>query len=279
MSVTSIVPIDEAELDALRGDVYDACGISLDRSKHSLVVGRLQPVLHREGLTTYRDYIALVRSDTTGRLRSEMVDRLTTNHTFFWREADHFDHYGKTLLPALVAAGNNGGRKTLRVWCAASSTGQEPYTLASLLLDAIGASQASWDTGVLATDISTHALERAREGMYDDADVQRLPEPLRQRHFVRQADGRWQANPRLRAEVTYRRLNLMNARFPFKQPLDVVFIRNVMIYFDMPTKLALAGRVADVMRPGAHLYIGTAESLPPEQTWFASVRPGVFRKR
>lgn len=279
MGAAAFTNLDENDFDALRADVYDACGIALDRSKHSLVIGRLQPVLQREGIASYREYIARVRADATGRLRSELVDRLTTNHTFFWREADHFEHFAKVVLPAAVNEGNRAGRKALRVWCAASSFGQEPYTLAALVLDAMGAAAATWDYGVLATDISTGALERAREGVYDGADVARLPEELRRRHFEPLANGRFAANDRLRAAVTYRRFNLMNERFPFKQPFDTVFIRNVMIYFDMPTKLGLCARLAGAMRQGAHLYIGTAESLPPEQVQFVSVRPGVFRKR
>jgi chemotaxis protein methyltransferase CheR len=269
--------LDEHDFDALRADVYDACGIALDRSKYSLVIGRLQPVLQREGIASYREYIDRVRADATGRLRSELVDRLTTNHTFFWRESDHFDHFAQVVLPALVRNGS-GGRK-LRVWCAASSFGQEPYTLAALMLDALGAGASAWDYGLLATDISTGALERAREGVYDGADVARLPEDLRRRHFEAVANGRFAANARLRETVTFRRFNLMNERFPFKHPFDVVFIRNVMIYFDMPTKLGLCARLAGAMRTGAHLYIGTAESLPPDQAHFVSVRPGVFRKR
>ncbi|MFO0633143.1 MAG: protein-glutamate O-methyltransferase CheR [Nannocystaceae bacterium] len=270
--------IEDADFQALRAYVYDTCGIALDNSKHSLVSGRLQPVLAREHIATYREYIDRVRSDTTGRLRSELVDRLSTNHTFFWREADHFDFLSRVALPAVIAARRRAQSKTLRIWCAASSAGQEPYTLGALAMEALGVDYPAWDAGVLATDISAPVLERAREGIYDNEDVQRLPESLRKRHFDRLPDGRWQANRRLREELTFRRLNLMSPRFPFKQPFDIVFIRNVMIYFDMPTKLALMDRLAAVMRPGAFMFIGAAESLPPDQRQFESVRPGVFRK-
>lgn len=278
MAAISFTHIDDADFDALRAYVFDACGIALDASKRSLVVGRLQPVLNREHIDGYREYVERLRADTSGKLRSELVDRLSTNHTFFWRESDHFDYYSTTALPAAIEAQSRTGGKRLRVWCAASSAGQEPYTLAALAMDALGSQYPAWDAGVLATDISAPVLERAREGIYEADDVARLPEALRRRHFVPCADGRWQANARLRAEVTFRRFNLMNARFPFKHPFDIVFIRNVMIYFDMPTKLALMARLASVMRSGALLFIGAAESLPPEQRQFDPVRPGVFRR-
>jgi chemotaxis protein methyltransferase CheR len=278
MAALSFTKLDDADFEKLRAYVYESCGITLDHSKHSLVVGRLQPVLTREGIANYGDYVARVKADHSGRLRSELVDRLSTNHTFFWRESDHFDYFTKTALPQAIDARRRSGNKTLRVWCAAASAGQEPYTLAALMMDTLGQEYAAWDAGLLATDISAQVLEKAKEGVYESEDVARLPEAMRQRHFVRQPDGRWQAHPKLRAEVTYRRFNLMNPSFPFKQPFDVVFIRNVMIYFDMPTKLALMGRLAAVMRPGAFMFIGAAESLPPEQRSFESVRPGVFRR-
>lgn len=278
MAVAAFTPLDRSDFDQLRAYVLDACGISLDSSKQSLVVGRLQPVLAREGLQSYGEYIAKVRADATGKMRSELVDRLSTNHTFFWREADHFDYLVQTALPTMIEARRRAGQKCLRMWCAASSAGQEPYTLGALLMETLGSEYAAWDAGLLATDISTGVLERAREGVYDNEDVRRLPERLRQRYFVQTTDGRWQVVPKLRSEVTFRRFNLMNARFPFKQPFDVVFIRNVMIYFDMPTKQALMGRLSACMRSGAYIFIGAAESLPPDQTYFQSVRPGVFRK-
>lgn len=269
--------IEDADFQALRAYVYDTCGIALDNSKHSLVSGRLQPVLAREHIATYREYIDRVRADTTGRLRSELVDRLSTNHTFFWREADHFDFLARVALPAVIGARRRAQSKTLRIWCAASSAGQEPYTLGALAMEALGVDYASWDAGVLATDISAPVLERAREGIYDNDDVQRLPEPLRKRHFDRLPDGRWQANRRLRDELTFRRLNLMSPRFPFKQPFDVVFIRNVMIYFDMPTKQRLLDRLQPLLRPGGYFIISHSETLNGISTALKPVQPSIYR--
>lgn len=278
MGASAAPELGQTELALVREFVRDACGIALDDGKHALVSGRLAPVLAREGITSYRDYIQRVRDDASGRLRSELVDRISTNHTFFWREAAHLEHFGDDVLPPLIAARRRAGTPRLRVWCAASSLGQEPYTLAALMIERLGRDYAHWDAGVLATDISAPVLARARDGYFEADDVARLPAPLR-KHFPAEPDGRCRASARLRAEVTFRRLNLMSPRFPFKAPFDVVFIRNVMIYFDVPTKLALLGRLAAVMLPRAALFIGAAESLPPEQTEFVAIRPGVFARR
>lgn len=268
MAALSFTKLDDGDFEQLRAYVYESCGITLDHSKHSLVVGRLQPVLTREGIANYGDYVARVKADHTGRLRSELVDRLSTNHTFFWREADHFDYFAKTALPQAIDTRRRSGNKTLRVWCAAASAGQEPYTLAALMMDTLGQEYAAWDAGLLATDISTQVLEKAKEGVYESEDVARLPEAMRQRHFVRQPDGRWQAHPKLRAEVTYRRFNLMNPSFPFKQPFDVVFIRNVMIYFDKPTQRQILERLAAVIRRGGLLFIGHSENFTDQRELF-----------
>lgn len=278
MAAATAPELGEGELALVRAYVRDACGIALDDGKQALVCGRLAPVLAREGIRSYREYIERVRDDASGRLRSELVDRISTNHTFFWREAAHLEYFSDELLPPLVAARQRAGTRRLRVWCAASSSGQEPYTLAALMMDRLGRDYSQWDAGVLATDISAPVLTRAAEGFFEADDVGRLPAPL-QKHFTAEPDGRRRASAQLRAEVTFRRLNLMSPRFPFKAPFDVVFIRNVMIYFDIPTKIALLDRLAAVMLPRASLFIGAAESLPPEQDAFVAVRPGVFARR
>lgn len=259
----------------IKETVKDACGIDLGDEKQSLVVSRLQPMMERIGCPSIEQFCAELRGPNREKYLSELVDSISTNHTFFNRENRHFTHFRETSLPESIR--HNQARQKLRVWCAASSYGQEPYMLAMLMMDRLGKDYVNWDAGVLATDISNKVLAFAKAGRYPSADLQALHPSLVSKYFSDQGDGFHIAKPDLKKEVLYRRFNLMNTTLPFRSTFDIVFCRNVMIYFDHDAKEGLVRRIKDKLRPGGFLYIGAAESLPGNHG-LRQVAPSVFRK-
>ncbi len=268
--------LTDAEFEEARELVYKLSGLDLGDGKGSLIAGRIGPIVTRDGYRSFSDYLKAVKSDPSGRLRSEFVDRLATNHTFFHREPEHFDFFVQTAMPETIKDQTKKGKTGVRIWCAASSTGQEPYTLAMLMLQALGPSRQSWDTGILATDISSTALATAKEGRYPSDTIQRLPNPL-QRFFEPAGAGNVAVTAHIKKEVTYRRFNLLNERYPFKQQFDSVFCRNVMIYFDNDTRRSVVGKMLGVTRVGGYLFVGAAEAIPPGFN-VTQVAASVYRK-
>ena len=217
-----------------------------------------------------------VESDITGRMEKELVNILTTNHTFFMREFEHFDYLRQVVLPQLKE--KEGRKRDLCIWCGASSTGQEPYMLAMLLKDYFGLEHAQWDTKVLATDISTEVLKHAQAGVYDSEQIEPLPDTWKRR-FLKPVDGgeRYEISKEIKDEVLFRQFNLMDS-FPFKRKMHIVFLRNVMIYFDKKTKQELIRKVYDVMEPGGYLFIGRTETIDRSDVPFRLIQPSIFRK-
>ncbi len=269
------MPIDDACFDTITRMVFELCGIKIDSGKQAFVAARLGPVVKREGLSSFNAYYEAVKADQSGRLRSELVDRITTNHTFFNRESQHFAMFTERALPEAVR--RNKIARRLRIWCAASSTGEEPYTLAMLMMNHLGHDYDAWDAGVLATDISTRVLEVAREGIYPAEAVKALPDTVRTKYFEARPDGRLQVSERVRRELTFRRFNLMNSRLPFRDPFDAIFCRNVMIYFDAPTRAALVERFHGAIVPGGYLFVGAAESIASGSR-FTQIAPSVYQR-
>ena len=208
-----------------------------------------------------------------------LVNRISTNFTFFFREKDHFDYFREKVLKEMTERIMWEGHRDLRVWCAGCSTGEEPYTLAMLVMEHLGDSYALWEAGLLATDISAKALKKAIAGIYPEGALKQLPEHLRRRYFVRVNAEEYKVSDTLKHEVTFRRFNLMNQRFPFKRPFHVIFCRNVMIYFDPPTREALIQRFYQSMVPGGYLFIGHSETLGRKQPLFEYVRPALYKRR
>lgn len=250
-------------------------GIDMSRKKE-IVSGRLENYVTSHGYKTYMDYILAVESDNTGKLEKTLVNILTTNHTFFMRESEHFDYMKQVVLPYLKQ--KESINRDLRVWCAASSTGEEPYTLAMVMLDFFGLEQSKWDTKVLATDISTNVLKQAMHGEYETDAIEALPEHWKRR-FFHQIPGaeRCKVTNELKNEVIFRKFNLMD-EFPFKRRLHVVFLRNVMIYFDAETKERLLKKVYNCLEPGGYLFIGRTETIDRSVVPFQLIRPSIFRK-
>lgn len=249
-------------------------GIDMSRKKE-IMEGRLENYIRANGFQNYSDYINVLETDITGRYERELVNILTTNHTFFMREFEHFDFLKEKVLPQLKI--KEAARKDLCIWCGAASTGQEPYMLAMLLKDYFGFEHSKWDTKVLATDISTEVLSQATEGRYDRSQIEALPEQWKRRFLRPLQDGRYEVTKEIKDEVIFRQFNLMDI-FPFKRKMHIVFLRNVMIYFDKETKNQLIKKVYDVMEPGGYLFVGRTETIDRGNVPFELIQPSIFRK-
>jgi len=271
--------IGEAEFQAIRRLVYDNFGINLTEQKRSLVMGRLQKVLRERGFNTFQAYLEWLTSDQSGEGLEELANRISTNHTFFWRENSHFDYFAETIVPEAAARHRNDSGN-LRIWCAGCSSGEEPYTLIMLMKEALGDEYDRFKPLLLATDISATALRTAQRAVYGPDRVDRMPAALRNKYFERGPEpGSFQVVESVRNQVVFRRHNLMNATFPFKKPFDAVFCRNVMIYFDKPTRDGLVSRFHRHTASDGFLLIGHSETLGHDNKQYGYVMPACYRRR
>jgi chemotaxis protein methyltransferase CheR len=249
--------------DWVRQLVHRESAIVLAPGKEYLVEARLLPLARKMGLADVDQFVDTVRSRPRPDDTRSIVEALTTNETSWFRDGDPFTALTSTVLPALQAA--RGPAERLQIWSAACSSGQEPYTIAMLLEDAMPA--AASRVSITATDISREMVERTRAGRFSQLEVNRgLPAPMLVRHFQR-AGSEWEVAPTLRRMVTARECNLA-APLPRMGPFDVVYLRNVLIYFDLPTKQAILRRVRELMRPDGWLFLGAAETtLGVDDSW------------
>ncbi|MCI8483936.1 MAG: protein-glutamate O-methyltransferase CheR [Lachnospiraceae bacterium] len=266
--------ITEQEFRRIVVYVKQKYGIDLN-GKQILVNGRMENYLLRNGYSGYDEYMTKVENNPKGEEARNLINVLTTNHTYFMREFEHMEFMRKIILPQIKA--KEAARKDVRIWSAASSTGEEPYTIAMVLKDYFGLEHRMWDTKVLATDLSTKVLGHAQKGVYLKEQIEPLPENWKRHYFKRLNAMEYQATQELRNEVIFRQFNLMNP-FPFHKKFHIVFMRNVMIYFDDATKLQLLRRVYDFLEPGGYLFIGTTESIDRRGTNFQYVEPSIYRK-
>jgi len=270
--------LTERQFKRISDLVYQRAGIHLTGAKKNLVMGRLSKVLTSMNFTSYDDYIDYVENDRSNQALSVLINRIATNHTYFWRENSHFDYFTNTVLPETVQKKKAKGDHDLRIWCAGCSFGDEAYTLMMLIMEFFGVEYGAWRPGLLATDISTDALTKAVNGIYPPDRLKDLPPALRNKYFRKMSDGAYQVSSQVRDEIIFRRFNLMSEVFPFKKPFDVIFCRNVMIYFDKPTRDALVKRFAKSLVPGGYLFIGHSESLGRDSDEMLYVKPAVYRR-
>ena len=265
--------LSQKQFSTISAFVYRVSRINLTAGKEGLVRTRLAKRIRQLGLNGFDEYIEVATRDDAGEEAAIMVDLLTTNKTSFFRENQHFDLLAGTLLAELLARG-----RPLRIWSAGCSTGEEPYTLAMLLHDQLPQAARS-QARVLATDISARVLVRARSGVYTGEAVREIPADYRNRylHPVSGTPGGYEVDPAIRSMVSFARLNLMDS-WPMKGPFDVIFCRNVMIYFDRETQEQLVGRFWERLAPGGHLFVGHSESLSSLSHSFSYVRPAVYRR-
>ncbi|RDV03229.1 CheR family methyltransferase [Undibacter mobilis] len=250
------------DFDFLRRYLHERSGLVLNAEKQYLAESRLMPLVRKHGLASLGELVNRVRLMPSSPLAIETVEAMTTNETFFFRDKVPFEHFRDTMLPNLLAARDRDRR--LRIWCAAGSTGQEPYSLAMAIREMAasdkGAALNGFRFDILATDLSGDVLERARAGTYSQFEVQRgLPITLLLKYFTQTGDV-WQVSPELRAMVQFRTLNLLNDFTPLGK-FDIVFCRNVLIYFDQPTKTQVLNRLVKQIAEDGYLVLGAAETV------------------
>ena len=252
--------------------VYESCGIKLKDGKEALVRARIMKRIRALGMGSFGDYIRYIESDKGAQELGLMIDVMTTNKTSFFRESAHFDLLRDTILPDL-----KNGR--MRIWSAACSSGEEPFTISIVLKENIPDIEHK-DVRILATDISARMLAKAREASYSEETVQNLPRPLLQKYFIRVQNGHapaYRAKESIRALIKLAWLNLM-APWPMKGPFNIIFCRNVMIYFDRQTQQRLINRFWDLLQPGGYLFVGHSEGLSSISHKFRYIKPAVYMK-
>ena len=253
--------------------VYDKAGIALGPQKEALVSARIGKRMRALGLATYEDYYRRVEDDASGEELVEMLNAISTNVTHFFREARHFE-----ILRDLLRQWEAAGQSSYRVWCAAASTGEEPYTIAMTLRSSL---RDASDVKILATDISTKVLQIAKAGVYEARHLEKVPERMAKIYFRKRAtseERRFEVADELKRMITFARLNLAHPPYPMKGPFDVVFCRNVMIYFDNVVRKGLLAEAWRLLKPGGYLMVGHAESLSGMLSDFKSVEPSVYVK-
>ena len=278
-SAWALDPLTDRQYTLLRQLVHREAGINLGPAKRELLVGRLSRRLRELGLTSFGDYYAYVVGRGGVAELTQLLDLVATNETHFFREPTHFDFIERQLCPAWAAGVEAGTRsRTVRLWSAACSTGEEPYSLAMLLLSRLPA-EAGWTVEILATDISTRVLRRAEAAVWPGEKAREIPTPYLKRFMLRGVgaqEGRMKAGPELRAAVQFRRLNLNDDRYTVGAPFDMIFCRNVLIYFDPPTKANVVRRLSEHLAPGGHLVLGHSESVHGMTTGLHTVGPTVY---
>lgn len=265
--------LTEKDFNWIVAYMHNRYGIELGH-KRVLIEGRLENYLLKNGYSGYDEFIKCIIDDSNGKEASAMINILTTNHTFFMREFMHFEYLNNYVLPWIRQ--KKADTKDVRIWSAASSTGEEPYTIAMVLNDYFGM-EPEWDTQLLATDVSMDVLKKASDGIYLEEQLKNLPARWKRQYFKRINEEQFQVSRELRKKVVFKKFNLMND-IPFKGKFQAVFLRNVMIYFEDETKTQLLKKIYDHMESGGYLFIGTTESIDKIRTGFQYIRPSIYRK-
>lgn len=269
-----MVKLTDTEFETLVSFVYKKYGINL-RKKRVLIEGRMANVLREKKLDTYEQYMKILFSDPSGAEMTTFLNKITTNHTFFLREMEHFRFLMDKALPAFEASKT---RKELRIWSAGCSSGQEPYTISMALSEHFGARRSAWNISILATDISQDALAKAAKAVYALDGIKEVPETWRRIYFEDLKDGTYRIAPNIKKDITFKTLNL-NEPFPLMQPFDIIFCRNVMIYFDDITRENLINKFYKANANGGYLFVGHSEVVNRRATEYKYVIPAIYQKK
>ncbi|MCT4607545.1 MAG: protein-glutamate O-methyltransferase CheR [Marinisporobacter sp.] len=267
--------ITDKEFSQLAQYIKVNFGIHLKEEKRSLVIGRLHQVLSSKNFKSFSEYYAYMVSDQTGEALITLIDKITTNHTFFMREAKHFYFFKDKVLPYLYKYVQD---RDLRIWSAGCSSGEEPYTLAMMIDEFLGKEKIMWDTKILATDICSEVLNTAKRGIYSNERIASLSPKWKLNYFKAFDHENVEMSDQIKNQLIFRKFNLMDKSFPFKKKFHVIFCRNVMIYFDHSTKIELLNKLYDMTEYGGYLFIGHSESITRGTTGYKYIMPAVYRK-
>ena len=271
------IAMSDAEFNRIRAVIKELTGINMSEAKRQLVYRRLGARLKATRISTFEGYLAHLKSGDPVELE-QFTNAVTTNLTSFFREKHHFDFLAKTIIPELVRKKGNGTRR-LRIWSAGCSTGEEPYSIAITLKEALK-DLARWDAKVLCTDLDSDVLNTCRAGIYSQQRVEKIPEGQLRRWFKssrKPGEDIVTVNPRLQDLLTFKQLNLMHD-WPMRGRFDVIFCRNVIIYFDKPTQRVLIDRYAEIIEDGGYLILGHSESLFNVSDRFKLLGNTIYRK-
>lgn len=268
-----MIALTDKEFTELRDYVLNHYGIDLSK-KRVLIQGRLTSVLQSYGYTTFTEYIERVKGDKSGAELQVMLNRLTTNLTYFLREKEHFEYITNTILPHFDKVKKG---KQLRVWSAGCSSGEEPYTLAMTLMDYYANKGGAKNFTILATDISQNVLGQAQRAVYKEEALKDVPPAWKSKYFDKMGDGDFKVKDAIRNTITFKSFNLMDP-FRFTAPFELLFCRNVMIYFEKEKKDNLIGKYYTWTAPGGYFFISHSENIGRTDTGFKMVRPSVFHK-
>ncbi len=266
--------LSDADFRRLYKYIQKNYGIDLSKKKQ-LIVSRLSNTLAAEGYKDFSKYVDEVVSGRNGERTIAMLNKLTTNYTYFLREEAHFEFLERTVLPAM--ARKHQTDHVLSIWSAGCSSGEEPYTISMYLKEYFANKPGAWDTRILATDISQKILNSAMNPSYEEEALSRLPVPWRRKYFTKSSDGSYTVAPEIKKNVIFKTFNLMDP-IRFRRHFDLIFCRNVMIYFDQPTKDALVHRFYNVTTPGGYLFIGHSEGLNKNTCPYRYLMPAIYQK-
>lgn len=271
---TGGIKLEPQEHHRLKEYMRENYGVNLE-NKQSLIEGRLSGRLMALGYTRFSDYLDAVLNNPQGEEMAMLVSKLTTNFTFFLREETHFQFLRDRALPEWEARIRD---RDLRTWSAGCSSGEEAYTTAMVYDEYFGERKKNWDTSILATDISQHVLGLGKRGIYNADALSRIPDRWRNKYFTRLDEETYQVNDRIKDQVVFGHFNLMTQEFPFRKPFHIIFCRNVMIYFNRPTKEALAERFYNHLEPGGYLMVGLSETMTGLRNRFEYIQPSIYRR-
>ena len=245
-----------ADMDFIRELVHDCAGIVIGQGKEYLVISRLEPLALSEGIESLEKLIKCLRKQTSGSLVHKVIEAMTTNETSFFRDVHPFEALKNDILPELIQ--KNSSSRQINIWCAACSSGQEPYCIAMLIKDNFPALQ-SWNVDIIATDISEKILVKARQGLYNTLEINRgLPAPMLVKYFTRDGSD-FEIKKELRDMIDFREMNLTKS-WSSMPAMDIIFIRNVLIYFDLDTKIEILGKMRKILKTDGYLFLGGAET-------------------
>lgn len=267
-----MIRLTDREFNDIVAYVKGNYGINLI-NKRQLIEARMYSVLAEKGISNFTDYFSLIRQNNSQEITA-MLNKLTTNHTYFLREPAHFDFLTKVILPEQERVNR---QKNFRIWSAGCSSGEEAFTTIMVMMDYFGLRKSEWDFRILATDISEKVMQEAHVGLYGKESLKNVPESWLRRYFTKQGDEHYVLNEEVKKQVAFKRFNLMDP-FLFRPPFDLIFCRNVMIYFDQQTRNTLINKFYDALKPGGYLFIGHSETIQRESSKFLYIEPSVYRK-
>ena len=266
--------IEDREFFKLRDFIKSNFGVNLEK-KRALIESRLTNTIAQSDFEGFHDYLDDVMADKSGAKINELMTKLTTNYTYFMREETHYKFMVDTALPYWTSTIRD---HDLRIWSAGCASGEEAYTIVMVLNEYFGSTKRSWDTTVLATDISTKVLDMARQGVYPEEHFEHLQKSWQSKYFTKVGAEEYKVTDTMAKDVVFGQFNLMNNFSKFKKRFHIIFCRNVMIYFDVPTKAALAKRFHDVLEVGGYLFIGLSETLSGISGDFQQIAPAIYRR-